>query len=287
MAAPTLSQTALRAQNFRSLHRNPGSPLLLCNVYDQVSARIIGSLPQCKALATASFALAASIGKQDEDLTLEDNLSLIKPISQVAHDLNLSLTVDLQDGYAPQDDLSSLKTTITTLITEFGVVGINLEDSWHTTVRTNTALDTHPTGISGQIIPESHAIERIRTIISTAKSLGVPDFVINARSDTFLLGGALDESIRRGKLYLEAGAETVFIFWPPRWEMKRDDVQRVIDELGGKVNVTCRLGELDKGGLSPKDLAAMGVARVSVGPEVYRAAIAAMKEAAGKVFGEV
>lgn len=283
---PAISQTALRAQTFRSLHRNPGTPLLLCNVYDPISARTVGAHPQCKALATASYALAASIGKPDEDLTVQDNLSLIRPISAVAHELDLPLSVDLQDGYAAPDDLDSLRATITTLITELGVVGINLEDSWHETVRTNVDTSTSITGIAGSIIPEDHAIERIRTVLSTARSLGVQDFVINARSDTFLLGGSLDDSIRRGRKFLEAGAETVFIFWPPHWEMKRTDVQRVIDELGGRVNVSCRLGEMGegKGGLTPRDLAQMGAARVSVGPAVYRAAVAAVREAAGKVF---
>ncbi|KAK4213558.1 2-methylisocitrate lyase [Rhypophila decipiens] len=276
-----ISQTASRATSFRSLHQ-PGNPLILSNIWDPISARIMASNPKCKALATASFALAHSIGKSDDDLTLEDNLSLIKPIALVAHSLNLPLTVDLQDGYAPQDNLDLLKETITTLIKDFGVVGINLEDSWHTTA---TWHKTAPIGISGDVIPENHAVERIKTILSTAKELGVSDFVINARSDTFLFGGSLDESIRRGKKYLEAGAETIFIFWPPKWEMKREDVQRVIDELGGKVNITCRLTEIGKGGFTAQELGQMGVARVSVGPGIYMAALGAIKEAAGKILG--
>ncbi|KAK4177138.1 phosphoenolpyruvate phosphomutase-domain-containing protein [Triangularia setosa] len=269
MSVISTATTASKATLFKSLHRTPNQPLLLANAYDATSARIIGSLPGCKALATASYALALSIGKTDETLTLQDNLSLCRPIAAVAHQFNLPLTVDIQDGYASSGHLGKLGSVIEKVILELGAVGVNLEDSWHEST-------------TGEMIPEDEAIERINTVIQTAKDLGVQDFVVNARSDTFLMGGTLEESIRRGKRYLEeAGAETVFIFWPRNREMEKADVQKVIDELGGRVNVSCRLG----GDMTTGELGMMGAARVSVGPQVFLVAAEAIKKAAGVVFG--
>ncbi|KAK0726296.1 phosphoenolpyruvate phosphomutase-domain-containing protein [Apiosordaria backusii] len=268
MPAIPISVTASKATLFKSLHHAPNQPLLLANAFDATSARIIASLPGCKAIATASYALALSIGKSDETLTLDDNLTLCRPIAAVAHGFNLPLTVDIQDGYASSGDFTKLKSGIERVILELGAVGVNLEDSWHEST-------------TGEMIPEDEAIKRIKTVIQTAKELGVEDFVVNARSDTFLMGSTLDESIRRGKRYLEeGGAETVFIFWPRNQEMKVEDVQKVIDELGGRVNVSCRLG----GNLTTGELGKMGAARVSVGPQVFLAAAETIRKAAGAVF---
>src|SRR5436190_502768 len=76
------------------------------------------------------------------------------------------------------------------------VVGVNLEDSEQ---KTHTMMD------------EAVAVQRIKRALAAAAEVGVPDFVVNARSDSFLRGGSLDESIRRGKLYLGAGATTVYV----------------------------------------------------------------------------
>lgn len=250
-----IKETAARATAFKALHI-PGDPLLLANVYDALSARTVASLPACKALATASYALAQSIGKRDETLTLEDQLSLVAPIAAVAASSHLPLTLDIQDGYASAGDYDGLAQVVQRFVTEFGAVGINLEDSWH-----------DQEGGEATIMSEEEAVRRVETALRAARELGVDDFVVNARSDTFLKGGQLDESIRRAKRYLEAGATTAFIFWPRTKEMKVEDVQRVIDELGGMANIGCRLG----GGITTSDLARMGVARVSVGPQLYLA----------------
>ena len=254
MAVP-VKETAARATAFKALHV-PGQPLLLANVYDALSARTVAALPGCKALATASFALAQSIGKRDESLTLEDQLTLVAPIAGVAAASNLPLTMDVQDGYAGAGDYEKLTQVIQRFVTEFGAVGINLEDSWH-----------DQEGGEETVMSEEEAVRRVETAVKAARELGVEDFVVNARADTFLKGGKFDESIRRARRYLEAGATTAFIFWPRSEEVKVEGLQRVIDELGGMVNIGLRLG----GVVTTSDLARMGAARVSIGPQLYLA----------------
>lgn len=58
-----------------------------------------------------------------------------------------------------------------------------------------------------------------------------------------------------------------------------------MDDLHGKVNITLaspKPGATDT--LSSKDLADLGVARVSIGPQLYFVAMEAMKKAAARVF---
>jgi len=266
MPIPT-STTSAHAETLKSLH-TPGKPLLLANVYNAASAALVASHPGCRALATASYALAETISKSDDTLTLQENLSLTRPIAEVAAKQGLPLTVDVQDGYAPAGAYSTLAENIKMFITEFGAAGCNIEDSWH----------DFP---EGKMMSEDEAVERIKTVVKTAREvLGTGGFVVNARSDTFFLGGGeLEESIRRGKRYLEeGGATTVFIFWPRSKVMEKADVQKVIDAFGGMVNISCRLG----GDLSTTDLAAMGTARISVGPQLWLAE----KNARGQGVGE-
>jgi 2-methylisocitrate lyase-like PEP mutase family enzyme len=261
---PSITALAAQAKAFKALHA-PGTPLLLANVYDALSARTVAALPQCRALASASYALAKSIGTEDEQLTLEQNLALLAPIAAVAREFGLPLTADVQDGYGDR-----LEEVVRRVITEVGAVGVNLEDSWHG---------------DGRMMGEEEAVERIDRVLRVAKALGVEDFVVNARSDAFLMGGALDESIRRGKRYLEAGATTVYVFWPSGRDMVEEDVKRVVDAFDGRANIQPRkASQVQSKTLSSADVARLGAARVSVGPQLYRAAVEALTAKANEVF---
>src|SRR5690348_1685539 len=90
------------AAAFRALHQ-PGNPLVVTNVYDAATADIVSSLPTCKAVATASYAIAATEGVYDDDMTKEQNLTAISKIAKVVVPKGIPLTADLQDGY---DDLA-------------------------------------------------------------------------------------------------------------------------------------------------------------------------------------
>jgi 2-methylisocitrate lyase-like PEP mutase family enzyme len=254
------------AKHFKSLHV-PGQPLLLANVHDVASARAVAALPGCKALATASYSVALANDTDDAHLDLDTYLGVVRDIAAVARSAGKPLTVDLQDGYG--DRLEEAVKGIIAL----GVVGINLEDSDQ---KTSAMMD------------EAQAVQRIKLALAAAAEVGVPDFVVNARSDTFLRNGTLDESIRRGNLYLEAGATVVYIIGGGPGGLTRQDVEKMVTGLQGRVNVGVRLfkppGAVTV--LNSKDVAELGVARVSVGPQLYVAAMEAIKKAATAVFGD-
>ena len=78
-----------------------------------------------KAIATASYAIAAVQGIEDDDLTLDANLTGIRYVVAGLKKANkydvLPLTADMQDGY--EDIAKSIREII-----KLGVVGANIED---------------------------------------------------------------------------------------------------------------------------------------------------------------
>lgn len=234
-----------------SLHQPPHTPLVLTNIWDVPSARAIASLPSCRALATASYAIAIAHNTSDENLTLAQNLASIASIAHVAKEFDKPLTADIQDGYGAR-----LEEVIGQLL-DLGVAGCNLED-----------FD----GARGKMYGAEEAAERVRRAMDVARSRGEGDFVVNARCDALLHGGELGEVIERGKAYLAAGATAVFV-WGSKRGVRTEEVAEMVEAFGGRLSV-----KLDFGGLSVRELAGMGVARVSVGPSMQTRMMKALAE---------
>jgi len=230
-------------------------------VYDAATASIIASLPSAKAVATASFAIAATEGVYDDDMTKDQNLAAIKKIAAVVVPKNLPLTADLQDGY---DDIQDTVRKVIAL----GVVGCNLEDVDSKARKLRTLED---------------AVNRIRLAVEAAREAGVPEFAINARTDVLGHGGSVEDAIERGKAFLDAGANTVFVWGGPSGRgVSRKEVECLVDALDGRLNVILKMGE---GFLTVKELREIGVARISVGPGLYLIAMNAYKDAAEALLG--
>lgn len=188
-----------------------------------------------------------------------------------------ALSADLQDGYG-----SRIEEVVRTAV-EAGVVGANIEDS--------IPQAGFAAGIAGSLYPLDEQIRRLRIAASAAEAAGCRDFVINARCDVFCLEDGskppldddtlLVEAVARGKAFLEAGAATVFYWGGPQRRMTKAHVQRLVQELNGRVAV-----QLTAYASNPTvaELAELGVARISVGPALYRIAIDAIQNAASSIF---
>jgi 2-methylisocitrate lyase-like PEP mutase family enzyme len=249
------------ALHLRSLHI-PGRPLLLTNVYDGATARVALANPSTTALATASFAIAEAQGTTDAALTFAENLAGIKAVARVLRREcpDIPLSVDLQDGY---EDIAA---TIRAAVAE-GVVGANIED---------VDLET------GKLRTVEDAVARIKAAMLAATMLGINDFCINARTDVLLSGGSVEDAITRGKAYLNAGAVTVFVWGGRERGVSTAEVKRLVEGLEGRVAVKMNL---KPGALTARELAEIGVARVSVGPELYHQAMARFRDAAEQMIG--
>jgi 2-methylisocitrate lyase-like PEP mutase family enzyme len=224
----------------KALHVS-GKPLVLTNVWDTVSTLAIAPLPSCKALATASYAIAVAANTTDAALTYEQNFEGIREIAAVAHEYDKPLTADVQDGYGDR-----LEETIGALL-DLDAAGCNLEDYDNANQR---------------MYSKHEAAARVERTMAVAKQRGDMDFVINARCDSLHHGGDIAEVIERGRAYLDAGATTVFV-WGGKRGVSADEVTELVDAFKGRLSV-----KLDFDGLNVKQLAEMGVARVSVGPSM-------------------
>lgn len=232
-----------RADALRALH-HADEPLVLANVWDPGTARIVAARGAA-AIATSSAAVAEANGYADhEQMPADVAFAAVARIVEAVPDL--PVTADMESGYglAPAEFAERLMAT--------GAVGCNYEDSDH----------AHP----GTLRDAGEQAERIAAVRSAG-----PDLVINARVDTFLLGhDDLDEAVRRARLYLGAGADCVY----PIVLADEGVIGELVQRVAGPVNILSRPGSP-----SIKQLAQLGVRRVSVGGGLYRIAMKAFAAA--------
>jgi 2-methylisocitrate lyase-like PEP mutase family enzyme len=252
-----LSQ-ADRAAHFRQLHGK--RPLILPNAWDAASARVIEQAG-APAIATTSAGVSWSYGHADgQKLKREEMVEVIRRMVQA---VTVPLTADIEGGYG-NGSISDVAETVRAVIGA-GAVGINLEDS---------------PGSDGRVLlaPEQQA-ERIRAARAAAQAAGI-DLVINARTDVYLFQAVppearFDETVRRGKLYLAAGADCLFV----PGVLDADTIGSLVKAVDGPLNIMA-----GPGAPSMKQLGQLGVARVSVGPAIALAALGITHRAARELL---
>ena len=235
--------TAARASDLLALHRAP-ELLTVVNVWDVISARVVTDVEGTKALATASHSIAASRGYEDgENIPVDE---MIEEVRRIAAATQLPVTADLEGGYgnAPETIRKAIGA---------GIVGANIED---------------------QMKPLAEAAAQVEAIMKAAAEEGVPDFVLNARTDAFHLGRDRDpkenlaEAVQRGKAFLDAGAPVVFV--PAR--LGEEQIAALVEAFGPQRLSTIAI----PGSPSLARQAELGVARISFGPLSQNVALTAL-----------
>jgi len=234
-----------KATELLRLHTDP-TLLTVVNVYDVISATVVANTEGTKALATASHGIAATLGYPDgEKIPVEEMLDMVGRIVKAT---DLPVTADLEGGYG--DAAETIRRAI-----GVGVVGANIED---------------------QMKPIDEASAQVEAIMAAAAAEGVPDFVLNARTDAFVKardrdqGEVLQDAIARGRAFLQAGEQIVSVPGP----LTEDMVKELVDAFGERKLTT--IGA--PGSPSLERLEELGVARVSYGPMPQRVALTALQE---------
>jgi len=248
-----------KADLFKSLHIK-GSPLILFNIWDAGSARVIEQAG-AKAIATGSWSVAAANGFDDgEKIPLE---LVFANLERIVRSVAVPVTLDFEGGYAT--NIAQLKGNIRKLVAAGGI-GLNFED--------------RIVGGGGL-----HSIEdqsaRIEAIREAAESAGVPIY-INARTDVFLQTypaandeAQVEQALQRAEAYAKAGASGLFA--PGLREPNL--IKKLCEASPRPVNIMV-LPDTP----TTKTMAELGVARISYGASPYRQMIAALKEAAQKAL---
>ncbi|MBT2466331.1 isocitrate lyase/phosphoenolpyruvate mutase family protein [Streptomyces sp. ISL-66] len=247
------AKTTERALRLRKLGE---SLLVLPNAWDAGSAAVIVAAG-APAIATTSGGVAWSIGRGDGQHATR--AEMLEAAARIVAAVDVPVSVDVEGGY--EDVAATVREVVAV-----GAVGINLEDS--------KASD-------GTLYTPAEQAGRIRAARGAAAAAGLPELVINARTDVFLFGigeesGRLADVLARVEAYAAAGADGIFV--PGLL-----DLEALGEIAKGALPVNAMAGP---GGPSVAELAGAGVRRVSVGTGVAQSAYAAARAAAVELLGQ-
>src|SRR5262245_59578165 len=224
---------AADAEALRKLHV-PGNPLLLAKVGDPTSARVVEAAGM-RAIATSSNALAPVNGYEDHGHLPAD--VAFSALRRIAEAVRLPVTADTEDGYG----LSAEE--FVDRLANAGACGAILEDSDHR---------------AGGLVDADRHAERIASVKAAARARGF-DPVINARVDVYFHKGPDEEGLRRARKYFDAGADCVY----PIFLFDASAIRKYV--ALGPTNVL-----YSPGIIALRELAGLGVARISVASFFFR-----------------
>jgi 2-methylisocitrate lyase-like PEP mutase family enzyme len=246
----TSTQKALR---LLELHHAP-DPLVLVNAWDAASARIV-ELAGFPAVASTSAGVALALGYADgQHVPWSEMVAAIK---RIADAVQVPVSADIEAGFAA--GVPQLERAIEAVIGA-GAVGVNLED----------ALPDH--GDHGALYPAPEQVARIQAARRAGEKLGI-HLVINARTDAYLQKSmekqqAFQNALDRGKEYLQAGADCIFVLGLSNSEI----IRAAVEYLRAPVNVLATTGVP-----SIQELKTLGVKRISMGSGPMRAAMGLLR----------
>ncbi|MCC8250074.1 isocitrate lyase/PEP mutase family protein [Saccharothrix luteola] len=234
-----------KASLLRDLHAD--GVLVLPNAWDAGSAALIARAG-AKAVATSSGGVSWAAGRPDGQGLSRDEM--VERVRLIAAAVDVPVTADVEGGYghAPEDVAATVEA-----IVGAGAVGVNIEDS------------------RGRGVPLFTAEEqaaRLRAAREAAARAGLPELVVNVRTDVYLFQvgepeGRLDDVLARAAVYAEAGADCLFV--PGLVDL--DVVAAVVAASPLPVNVMA-----GPGAPTVAEFESVGVRRVSLGTAVAQAA---------------
>jgi 2-methylisocitrate lyase-like PEP mutase family enzyme len=243
------------AATFHRLHAS--GCFVMPNPFDAGSARALEQMG-FEALATTSAGLAWTLGRADNQVTLDQ---VLEHLRVVVRSVNVPVNADFEGGFAvdPEQVAANVNLAAAT-----GIAGLSIEDS--------TSDELHP------LHDFDLAVERIRAARLAIDQSGT-DIVLTGRSEGFVRGRPdIDETIRRLSAYAEAGADCLYA---PRIEAI-DHIAAIVAAVSPKpVNLL-----INAPFITVAEAADLGVRRISVGGTLARTAWAGFLEAAREIADE-
>jgi 2-methylisocitrate lyase-like PEP mutase family enzyme len=234
---------ALLTTRLRELHEKSNWPLILPNVWDAASARIVEAAG-FPCVATSSAGVAYSLGYSDGQHIGRDEM--LDAIARIVRAIRVPVTADIEAGYGDAPGTAQA-------LLEIGASGMNLED------------------YTEDLISLEEQVEIIQAVRAAA-----PDIVINARTDIYLAqvgeeSTRFERTVERQRAFIQAGADCVFV------PGVRDEqaIAGLASEVDAPLNILATAGSP-----SVARLAALGVGRISFGSGPMRATMALMRRIA-------
>jgi len=242
----TTAQSRDAATAFLSLHGGPG--FVLPNAWDAGSARVLEQVG-FPAIATTSAGIAWAAGIPDGGPMTRD--SMLDAVARIVAAVGVPVSADLEAGYG--DTPEDVGRTVA-LFVDIGAVGGNIEDA-----------------IDGALLGVGDAVARLEAARDAAPR---GQFVLNARTDAYFVGAKGDpfeETVERALLYIDAGADCIFV----PGVVEPDTIRRLADAIPAPLNVVAGLAST----IDARTLFSLGVKRVSLGGSLARAALSLVERA--------
>jgi len=241
---------------FKALHYR-GRAVVVPNAWNAGSARILAALG-FEALASTSAGYAFQVGRRDSCGALSRG-EIIANAAEIAEASGLPVSGDLENGFGPAPE--AVAQTIRDAIAA-GLVGGAIEDA-----SGDKARPIYDMGL---------AVERIAAAADAARGR----FMLTARSENFITGNPdLRDTIARLQAFSAAGADVLYAPGLPDIAA----IRTICAEVDKPVNVVMGLSG---GSYSVEELSAAGVARISTGGSLARAALGGFLRAAQEVRGQ-
>jgi methylisocitrate lyase len=241
-----------QVSEFRRLHE--AGCFVLPNPWDIGSARVLVGLG-FKAVATTSAGFAWSLGRRDNEISVELSLSHLRAMATA---VDVPVNADFEDGFA-RDPLGVAANVWAAV--ETGIAGVSIEDS--------TGDQAAP------LYDFALAVERVKAARKAIDDSGT-GVLLTGRSEGFIAGRPdLAETMRRLVAYAEAGADCLYA--PGVRAMS--DISAIVKAVAPRpVNVLVGTDFTTVG-----QLAEAGVRRISVGGALARAAWTGFLSAAREI----
>lgn len=234
-----------KRRTFHALHQS--GCFVIPNPWNVGTARYLQGLG-FKALATTSSGYAHAQGFADGEQSCDAVLAHFREIADAA---GIPVNADFENGYA--EDLGRMAENVTRCV-KTGVAGLSIEDF--------TGDDAHP------LYDFDLAVKRVRAARAAIDKTGCA-VVFTARTEGFIKGRPdLAETIRRLKAFADAGADCLY---SPGIKT-RAQIEATVKAVAPKPINFLNSGAF---GFTVKDLADMGVRRISVGGTLARVAMQA------------
>lgn len=188
-----------------------GTPVVAPGAYDALSARLIEQAGFDAVYMTGFGTAASLLGRPDVGLLTQTEM--VDNARRLAAAIDVPLISDADTGYG--NPINVVRT-----VQEFeraGVAGIHLED------QVSPKRCGHMTG--KQVVPAEDMVAKLRAAVAARTD---PDFVLIARTDARAVEG-LDAAIDRGRRYVDAGADVLFVEAPET----EDEIEAVAEAFRG------------------------------------------------------
>ncbi len=241
--------------------------LIMPNAYDPISAMMIEKAG-FKAVQCSGYSFSIQAGySKESDVSLEENLDWTRRIVEA---VDVPVMADAEDGYGDAETIIK----IVEKFLEIGVAGINIEDQ----------ILGEPGPL--RIIDEELMAEKIMVARKTAEIEGVPDLVINGRTDALRSTkdreDGLNLAIERANTYLDSGATLAFITYIATME----EALTIAQEVKGPVTIAAGM-PYNLHNFTIADLKKMKVARVSLPTLLIYSGMKAMEKSLDCVKNDV